>query len=54
MDYDFEVPIVWIISMHLNVTAYKINENAHETVVNYATLPIGMFSIRESPHDPNK
>lgn len=46
---------LWTISIHLNIVGHSFaGMESSEIVAQYATLPIGMFSLSICPHDPNK
>ncbi|XP_031640462.1 protein rigor mortis [Contarinia nasturtii] len=46
---------VWTFSTHLNIVGHCfVGAETSEIIAKYSTLPIGMFSMRISPHDPNK
>lgn len=50
------VKYLWTFSMHSQIICRKFlnQSNESEIVANYSTLPIGMYTIRECPHDLNK
>lgn len=53
-EYVDEKPIVWSISMYLNMVCHQFDGDTSTVMANFSTLPIGMYSIRENPHDPNQ
>lgn len=53
-DFNSNNRILWTFSTHLKIVGHHFNNDNSEIFANYATLPIGMFSIRECPHDPSK
>lgn len=53
-DFNIENPIVWTFSMHLHLVGRRFVNDTSEVVAKYSTLPIGMYTIRECPHDQNK
>lgn len=54
VDYDNAKALVWTLSIYLNMVCRQFDNESFEIIANYSTLPIGMFTMRESPHDPNK
>lgn len=54
VDYIGAKPLVWTFSIYLNMVCHQFNDESSEIIANYSTLPIGMLTMRESPHDPNK
>lgn len=54
VDYVDAKPLVWTFSIYLNMVCYQFDDEMSEILANYSTLPIGMFTMRENPHDPNK
>lgn len=54
VEYKPATPIVWTFSTHLNIIGHRFNGESSEIIAKYSTLPIGMFTLRECVHDPNK
>lgn len=45
---------VWTFSIHSRIIARSYVNGGLNIMGNYSTLPIGMYAIRECPHDLNK
>lgn len=54
VEYDRNPTILYTSSTHLNIVGHRFNEDSSEIFAKYSTLPIGMFTLRVCPHDPNK
>lgn len=54
VDFVGAKPLVWTFSIYLNMMCHQFDGDSSEIIASYGTLPIGMFTMRESPHDPNK
>lgn len=47
-------PLVWTFSTYLNIIGHRFDDISNQIFAKFSTLPIGMFALRECPHDPNK
>lgn len=47
-------PLVWTFSTYLNIIGHRFDDMSNHIFAKFSTLPIGMFALRECPHDPNK
>lgn len=52
--YEIDEKYVWTFSMHLQIIGRKFVGESSEIIAHISTLPIGMLSIRECPHNPNR
>lgn len=49
-----ETIYVWTLSIFSQINSRLCKNGSDEIIGKYSTLPIGMYSIRECPHDSNK